>query len=70
MQFQNVENNQLGDAENKINSLLQFAVSQKASDLHLAVGRHPTVRIDGSLVPLEQENILTPEDTVAMAWRI
>ncbi len=67
MQFQNVENNQLGDAENKINSLLQFAVSQKASDLHLAVGRHPTVRIDGSLVPLEQENILTPEDTVAIA---
>ncbi|MCK4635817.1 MAG: type IV pilus twitching motility protein PilT [Candidatus Moranbacteria bacterium] len=67
MQFQNIENNQSNEAENKINSLLQFAVNQKASDLHLAVGRHPTVRIDGSLIPLEQEIVLTPEVTVSIA---
>lgn len=59
--------NQLNEAGNKLNSFLQFAVNQKASDLHLAVGRHPTVRIDGSLIPLEQENILTSEDTEAIA---
>ncbi len=36
---------------------------QNASDLHLAVGRKPTLRVDGVLIGLEQEQILTPEDT-------
>lgn len=36
---------------------------QSASDLHLAVGRKPTLRVDGVLIGLEQEPILTPEDT-------
>jgi len=29
--------------------------------LHLAVGRHPTLRIDGVLIPLQKEPILIPE---------
>ncbi len=71
-QFQNLNNstqnvqNEVNTAREKIDNLLRFAVSQKASDLHLAVGRHPTVRIDGSLVLMEQESILRPEDTVAI----
>ena len=36
---------------------------QNASDLHLAVGRHPTLRIDGVLIPLQKESLLTPEMT-------
>lgn len=58
---------QLGEAGDRLNRLLNFAVSQKASDLHLAVGRHPTIRVDGTLIPLEQESVLNPEDTMAMA---
>ncbi len=34
-----------------------------ASDLHLAVGRHPVLRISGQLIPLAKKPILTAEDT-------
>lgn len=41
--------------------LLSTVVKQNASDLHISVGRHPTLRIDGSLVPLLKEEIVTEE---------
>ena len=34
-------------------TVLQQMVQQSASDLHFKVGRPPTMRIDGSLKPLE-----------------
>ena len=52
--------------EQKIKNLLRLAAQQGASDLHLTVGRYPTFRIDGKLVSMEQENILTPQDTREM----
>jgi len=53
--------------EQKIKNLLKLGAQQNASDLHFAVGRHPTLRIDGKLIPLEQEAVLVPEDTKAFA---
>ncbi len=50
----------------KIKDYLAVAAQQGASDLHVAVGRHPTIRIDGKLIPLSQEPMLTPDDTAAM----
>jgi len=47
----------------KLHELLLTAAQQKASDLHITVGRRPTLRIDGTLISLQQEPILTPEDT-------
>jgi twitching motility protein PilT len=44
-----------------IASLLAITARQSASDLHIAVGKKPTIRIDGTLVPLEAEPIITPE---------
>lgn len=41
--------------------LLGLVVKEGASDLHLAVGRYPTLRIDGSLVPLLKQELLTPD---------
>jgi len=49
--------------EQKMKNLLLQVAQQGASDLHLAVGRYPTLRIDGKLFPLTQENILTPQET-------
>jgi len=49
------------DYKQKLNDLLLATARQNASDLHLAVGRHPTLRIDGILIPLQREGILTPE---------
>ena len=34
-----------------INDLLKIAVERKASDLHLKVGCHPVIRVDGELDP-------------------
>ncbi len=42
----------MDDFTQKLNDLLTATAKQGASDLHLAVGRHPTLRIDGVLVPL------------------
>jgi len=51
----------------RVKNLLRLAAQQDASDLHLAVGRHPTLRIDGRLIPLSQEAILVSDDTRAMS---
>lgn len=50
-------------SEQQLKKLLRLVAQQNGSDLHLVVGRYPTVRIDGKLYPMTQEKILTPEDT-------
>jgi len=47
--------------QEKLNELLVTTAKQSASDLHIAVGRRPTLRIDGVLVPLQKESIVTPD---------
>jgi twitching motility protein PilT len=49
--------------EQRMKSLLRLVAQQGASDLHLVVGRYPTLRLDGKLYPLTQETMLTVEDT-------
>ena len=53
-----------------INDLLKIAVERKASDLHLKVGAHPVIRVDGDLIPLVDLKRLMQEDTIAMAFSI
>jgi twitching motility protein PilT len=53
-----------------INDLLKIAVERKASDLHLKVGSHPVIRVDGDLIPLPELKRLMQEDTIAMAFSI
>lgn len=43
-----------------LKNLLSAVSEQGASDLHLAVGRYPTLRIDGDLVPYMPGKILNP----------
>lgn len=54
------------DYQNKLAELMILAAQQGASDLHISVGKHPTVRIDGNLVPVSNEQILTPEMTAGL----
>ena len=49
----------------QIDRLLETCIKRGASDLHLHVGRPPTLRLHGRLRPLETK-VLTPEDTVAL----
>lgn len=53
--------------EQRIKSLLRLVAQQNASDLHLVVGRYPTLRLDGRLYPLTQESILSADDTQALS---
>ena len=52
-----------------IHQLLSEAVNRNASDLHLAVGYPPILRIDGELINLN-ENLLSPEDTENLIYSI
>jgi len=49
----------------QIDRLLETCVRRGASDLHLAVGKPPTLRLNGHLREL-QTKMLEPEDTVAL----
>lgn len=53
-------------AEQRIKNLLRLVAQQGASDLHLNVGRYPTLRIDGKLFQLNQDKVLAPADTKEM----
>jgi twitching motility protein PilT len=46
----------------EMNEMLELVVEQNASDLHLQVGQPPTLRISGSMLPIEGP-ALTPADT-------
>ena len=45
----------------ELNELLEAVGKQNASDLHISVGRHPTLRIDGKLIPLIKQPMITAE---------
>jgi len=50
-------------AKQEVEGLLISTAQENSSDLHLSVGRYPTLRIDGRLVPLTNKEILTPQKT-------
>lgn len=56
--------------KNQMRDLLLEAMKREASDFHLAVGRKPLLRIDGSLVEMEKEIILTPQDVEGLVSSI
>ena len=53
-----------------INDLLKAAIERRASDLHLKVGSHPIIRVDGKLQLMVNMKRLLQEDCLAMAFSI
>src|SRR5271163_1018462 len=51
-----------------IDDLLRRAVENKSSDLHLKVGNHPYLRVDGQLAPITEVPRITPEEMLSMAF--
>ncbi|HEY4741820.1 MAG TPA: type IV pilus twitching motility protein PilT [Candidatus Acidoferrales bacterium] len=51
-----------------IDDLLRRAVENRASDLHLKVGNHPYLRVDGILNPVGDVPRVTPEEMLSMAF--
>jgi twitching motility protein PilT len=54
----------------EINELLKNAHSMGASDLHLKVGSHPVLRINGVLNSLSNANKLSQDDTLKIAFTV
>src|SRR3954466_7522810 len=50
-------------------AILQQMIQQNASDLHLKVGRPPTLRVQGELIPL-QLPAMKPEDLKSLAEQV
>ena len=57
-------------AATSIDDLLEQVVVRGASDLHVAVGSEPVIRVNGRLERLEEFQRLSPEDTQRMLYRI
>lgn len=53
---------------NKIDDLLQMAMSFGASDLHLRAGSFPFIRVNGELRPVAGVNRLSQDETLEMAF--
>src|SRR5438876_11223278 len=51
-----------------IDDLLRRAVENKSSDLHLKVGNHPYLRVDGLLTAITEVPRVTPEEMLSMAF--
>jgi len=58
------------DYKQRLSELLLTTARQNASDLHIAVGRRPTIRIDSVLIPLAKEQILTKEDAEGLVFSL
>jgi twitching motility protein PilT len=53
-----------------VNELLLHLLKREGSDLHLAAGSKPLIRIDGQLVPLEEYEVLRPAELRAMVYAL
>lgn len=56
------------DYKKELTELLLTVVKENASDLHISVGRHPTFRVSGSLIPLVRKPILSTEDAEGLIF--
>ena len=55
------------DGKAALDTLLHALIENKGSDLHLAVGAAPSIRVHGDLMPLPDYEPLTPDDTRMLA---
>jgi twitching motility protein PilT len=57
------------EGELTMHKLLSEAINRNASDLHIAVGYPPVLRVDGQLINLD-EKLLSPEDTENLIFSV
>jgi len=52
------------DYKKELENLIETVIQEGGSDIHLSAGSHPTIRIEGPLIPLLKKERLTAEDTL------
>ncbi len=50
------------DYKRELDDLIDIVSGEHGSDIHLSVGSHPIIRVDGSLIPLVKKPVLTNKD--------
>ncbi|MEK7560811.1 MAG: type IV pilus twitching motility protein PilT [Patescibacteria group bacterium] len=48
-------------SKHNFDELFSEVVKQQASDLHITVGRHPMLRVEGHILPLPNHPVMTPD---------
>ena len=53
-----------------LRSLLEEMIEKDASDLHIVAGERPKLRVDGDIVNAGVDAVLTPKDTLSIAYSV
>src|SRR5437868_10294439 len=53
-----------------LRSLLEEMIEREASDLHITAGERPKIRVDGEITNSRIEYVLTPKDTLQIAYSV
>ncbi len=53
-----------------LRTLLDEMIERDASDLHVSAGDRPKLRVDGEIVNASLEHVLTPRDTLQLAYSV
>jgi twitching motility protein PilT len=53
-----------------LRALLQEMIEREASDLHITAGERPKIRVDGDMTDTSVEAVLTPKDTLTLAYSV
>ncbi|MBU3925565.1 PilT/PilU family type 4a pilus ATPase [Patescibacteria group bacterium] len=56
------------DYKKELSEFIMTVVKEGGSDLHFSVGRHPVIRVLGSLIPIVKKPVLSPEDTQGLIF--
>lgn len=56
----------MADYKKMLEDLIDTIIRENGSDLHFAVGRYPSIRVTGELIPLVKQSVLTQEDVLGM----
>jgi len=53
-----------------LRALLEEMIEKDASDLHIVAGERPKLRVDGDIVSATTEEVMTPKDTLSLAYSV
>jgi len=53
-----------------LRALLEEMIEKDASDLHIVAGERPKLRVDGDILSASTEDVLTPKDTLSLAYSV
>ncbi|MBI3631261.1 MAG: PilT/PilU family type 4a pilus ATPase [Candidatus Staskawiczbacteria bacterium] len=54
----------------ELEELLDLTIKENASDLHISVGRYPTLRINGLLIPLLEKKVINPKKSEELIFSL